>query len=109
MSKKNKNKNEEIEQVVEVTETDVVVEEAPVEAPVEEPVQNTVPEAPMKGVVFGCKKLNVRKEASTDSEVLNIINEKNRVTILSDEGDWYQVKVHGKKGYCLKKFIAIEL
>lgn len=105
MSNKKRNKNEEIEQVVEVTETDVVVEEAPTE----ESVQELVPSVPLEGVVSGCARLNVRKTPSTDAGVVCVINKNDKVEVGQDDyGDWFQVKIADKQGYCLKEYITIK-
>ena len=61
------------------------------------------------GCVVGCKKLNVRKRPSMDSEVMTIILEKDSVKIVStDNPAFYEVITNDKKhGYCKKEYISI--
>lgn len=47
----------------------------------------------------------VREKASTDSEVITKVYEDDEIEILSEEGDWYQVKANGKTGYVSKSLI----
>lgn len=58
------------------------------------------------GIVLEEAKL--RKTASEDSIVLEIIPKKEEVEILEEEENWYKVKYNKIKGYVLKEFIKIE-
>lgn len=64
-----------------------------------------------EGVVTGCEKLFVRKEANKESNSLCIINKGSEVKINSAESteDFYKVcTAAGVEGYCMKKFISIK-
>ena len=102
MSKKNYDKTETVEQVEQV--------EIPVETPVEtEPVEPVKPE-PIEGTV-GCEKLNVRSDATVDSEPVGVINRDSKVFIYEDESteEFYKVcTATGLEGYCMKKFISVQ-
>lgn len=63
------------------------------------------------GIVTGCKKLNVRKEPSSHSEVVCIIDENTEVILesLVLHNGFYKVNtVHGAEGYCMEKYIKIK-
>lgn len=114
----NKNTNEEviknqisIDEVVNepVIENNDVVNELVIENNVEnvnEEVESSI------GIVTGCKKLYVRKEANKDSTALCIINEKEEVKVNLDDStteDFYKVCTSsGIEGYCMKKYITIK-
>lgn len=73
----------------------------------DEPEQNTVtPEG-----IVDCEKLYVRKEATTNSEPITIINKSEEVSIDLNESteDFYKVHtVSGIEGYCMKKYINVK-
>ena len=114
--------NREEEVIEEVPVQEEVVEEVPVqeevieEVPVQEevieevPVQEEVVEEPInsKGVVI-CGRLNVRKEASKNSEILTVVPKDLIMTIcdLNASEDFYKVLFGDIEGYCMKKFIKI--
>lgn len=65
----------------------------------------------VKGVVSGCKMLNVRKESSKESDVITILNEDSEVQIDESEtsDEFYKIVTPtGVEGYCMKKFIIIK-
>ena len=100
MSKKNYNKTETVEQV------ENPIEETPIET---EPIEPAKPE-PIEGTV-GCEKLNVRSDATIDSEPVGIINRDSKVFIYEDESteEFYKVcTATGLEGYCMKKFISVQ-
>ena len=51
--------------------------------------------------------LRLRKEESTSSEVLDLLDENDKVEIISENGDWYKVKANGKVGYVSKEYIKL--
>ena len=59
------------------------------------------------GTVVG-SNLRVRKEESTTSEVIELLDENDKVEILGESGEWYKVKVNNKVGYVSKKFIKTQ-
>lgn len=62
-----------------------------------------------KGFVNGCIKLNVRTNPTIDSEVVEIINESDEVTIKDAVDEWYSVTTKdGNEGYCMSKFITVK-
>ncbi len=51
-------------------------------------------------------KLNVRKSASTSSEIVNTLSKGTYITLISKSGNWYYVEyADGKYGYCHKVYI----
>ena len=100
MSKKNYNKTETVEQV------ENPIEETPIET---EPIEPAKPE-PIEGTV-GCEKLNVRSDATVDSEPVGVIARDSKVFIYEDESteEFYKVcTATGLEGYCMKKFISVQ-
>lgn len=55
------------------------------------------------GIVAGCEKLNVRKAASKDSEILAVIDAGTKVIIDGEEENFYKLD----NGYVMKDFITI--
>lgn len=85
--------------------------EAAEETTVEEPVEEMKELVPIFGVVTGCSRLNVRKEAKKDADVVTIVNAGAKLVIDTDckSKKWYKVTTKdGKDGYCMKEFITID-
>ena len=51
--------------------------------------------------------LNLRKEASTDSDIVAQISIGEECELIEDEGDWYQVKYNDYTGYISKEYAEI--
>ena len=51
--------------------------------------------------------LFLRKEASTSSEALGYYRNGVSVTLLEKKGDWYKVKVDGKTGYMMARYLKV--
>jgi len=66
------------------------------------------PKKIIRGIVI-CDKLNVRKEANKDSEILTVIPKDLVLTICDVDlsSDFYKVLIGEIEGYCMKNFIAI--
>ncbi len=108
--------NEPVEEVNnEVMDNQVTIDEVVAEEPVEaventEVVEEAVKPATTIGVVSGCGKLNVRKEADIEAEKVTVISQGTQVTVNLAESteDFYRIMtIDGKVGYCMKKFITI--
>lgn len=57
--------------------------------------------------VVNTEELNLRKEASTNSEAIDGLVKGDEVNIISEENDdWYEVTVDGQKGYVSKQYIT---
>ena len=98
MSKKN------YDETVEQVETPI--DETPIETEHVEPAKSE----PIEGTV-NCEKLNVRSDATIDSEPVGIINRDSKVFIYEDESteEFYKVcTATGLEGYCMKKFISVQ-
>ena len=112
-----KNKKTEILENEETVE-DNTLEEAPIISssetvesvePIEEPVAEEKTE--IIGFVEGCDKLNVRKEANKESDIVCIIDKLTELIIDSDNStdEFFKVTtLSGIDGYCMKKFIKIK-
>lgn len=55
--------------------------------------------------VVTASSLNMRKKASTESQVVKVLREGDKVTITDTSGSWYKVKVGGSVGYVSKNYI----
>lgn len=90
--------------------------EAAAEGIVKEEVVETTPEKVepeidvLPGVVYNCKKLNVRKKPDLEAKVLKILNENDEVEVIdgTDTKDFYEIKLGKTTGYCMKKYIKIK-
>ena len=51
--------------------------------------------------------LNVRATASTDSNVVGVVHQGEKVTIKDSTGNWYKISCNGKSGYVWKKYINL--
>lgn len=91
-------------------EVDVLAEEKIEELAVEPEV---VPEPQsVVGVVTDCAKLNVRKAPSTDAEIVCVLMINTEVMVDKNEStdDFYKICTGaGVEGFCMKKFINIEV
>lgn len=64
---------------------------------------------PLKGIVTGCVKLNVRKGPNKGMPSVSIINESDEVTITDTLTGWYKVTTkEGIVGFCMGQFIEIK-
>ena len=52
--------------------------------------------------------VRIRESASTNSEVLGVLDVNDVVEILGQEGDWYKINFKGTIGYVSKSFISTE-
>ena len=94
-------------------EEETVEEEQPLEG------QTTIPEVEPEvladeirkfGKITGCKKLNVRKLPSRDSEIISELVEGSEIMIDDNESTALFYKIcteHGIEGYCMKQFIKV--
>ena len=63
------------------------------------------------GVVCNCEKLNIRKYASKDSEVLTIVDAGTELLIDSSKStaNFYKVcTASGIEGYCMEEFVEVD-
>lgn len=56
--------------------------------------------------VISSGNLNIRQEASTDSEVIGILTNHNACELLEDAGDWYKVTSGKVTGYVNKQYLV---
>lgn len=49
--------------------------------------------------------LNIRSKASSESSVVTVAHQGDKVTIKGTSGSWYKVSINGKTGYAAKKYI----
>ena len=56
--------------------------------------------------VISSGNLNIRQEASTDSEVVGILTNHNACELLEDAGEWYKVTSGKVTGYVNKQYLV---
>ena len=49
----------------------------------------------------------MREAADKDAKAVTVLATGKEITVLGEEGDWYQVKVDDKEGYVVKKYITV--
>ena len=52
--------------------------------------------------------LKLRKEGSTESTVLELLNNGQKLEVIEQSGDWYKVKVNNITGFVHKDYIKIQ-
>ena len=52
--------------------------------------------------------LRLRKDKSTSSEILKLLDENTEVEIISEDGDWCKIKSENKVGYVSKQYIKVK-
>lgn len=95
--------------------TRVAASAAPVTSavkPMEETVETvTLPET-VDGVVVNCAKLNVRENATVDSNVVCVLDVMSEIEIdvsKSTENWFYIYSATGAEGYCMKQYIEAHM
>lgn len=104
MSRRNYNNYNKISKPIEtpIIESDEIIIEEGLDMPKKNPVF---------GVVSNCKRLNIRKEPSKDSEILCDIIALTELEIDIDKStdDWYKVfNADGIEGFCMKRFVELK-
>lgn len=77
-------------------------------AEVIEPIEEVKTHA---GVVYNCEKLNIRKSASKDSDVVTIVDAGSELLIDSAKSTYNFYKVctaSGIEGYCMAEFVKVD-
>lgn len=59
-------------------------------------------------VIVNTDTLKLRKEASTDSATLELLNNGEKLEYIEESGNWYKVKVRGITGYVSKDYTKLE-
>ena len=96
-----------------ISTTPAVVEQTKVDTtPAIDVIDNTPPAPiePIDGIVSGCKRLNVRKEASLTGEIVCEVAVGTTLMIDQSEStdEWFKVYAEtGVEGYCMKNFVTI--
>ena len=94
-------------------EEETVEEDQPLEG--QTTIREVEPEVPAAEIrtiakITGCKKLNVRKIPSRDSEIISELLEGSEIMIDDNESTALFYKIcteHGIEGYCMKQFIKV--
>ena len=101
MSKHETNKKEIVEETAEVTVEEILEE-----------TTNEVVKEPVIGIVTGCDKLRVRAKASTDSDIVTVVDAGSELHIIDGENasaDFFKVTTEvGIDGFVMRKFVTIK-
>ena len=82
--------------------------------PIDETAEVIEPIEPVKthtGVVYNCEKLNIRKSASKDSDVVAVVDAGSELLIDSAKSTYNFYKVctaSGIEGYCMAEYVKID-
>ena len=60
-----------------------------------------------KTVEITTETLNLRKEPTTDSDIVALISIGDECEVLGEEGDWYKVKYEDYTGYISKEYAKV--
>ena len=63
------------------------------------------------GIVVDCFKLNIRREATLSSDIVNVVpvNTKLVIDVENSTASWYAVLLDGgKRGFAMKQFVKIK-
>ena len=61
-----------------------------------------------KNVEITTETLNLRKEASTESNIVAQISIGDECEVIGEDGDWYKVYVTDGTGYMMKQYLSEE-
>lgn len=61
-----------------------------------------------KTLTVNTDTLKLRKEASTESTILELLNYGEKLEYIEDAGDWYKVKIKGITGYVHKDYVKVK-
>lgn len=61
-----------------------------------------------KTLTVNTDTLKLRKEASTDSTTIELLNNGEKLEYIEETGDWYKVKVKGMTGYVHKDYVKAD-
>ena len=51
--------------------------------------------------------IRIRKQPNTTSDILEVVDKDEKVTIVEDKGEWVKVSYKDVEGYCMKKYLKI--
>lgn len=57
--------------------------------------------------IVSTETLNMRSGPSTNSSIVKLLNEGEKIEIISEEGNWYKIKSGEKEGYVSKDFVQV--
>lgn len=61
-----------------------------------------------KTLTVNTDTLKLRKEASTNSTILELLNYGEKLQYIEESGDWYKVKIRGITGYVHKDYVKVK-
>lgn len=73
----------------------------------EDEIENFAKENVKKVAKVQAETLRVRKKASTDSKIVTLVSEDDKLKVKNQSGDWIKVKVDGETGYVSKDYAKV--
>ena len=70
-------------------------------------IENFAKENVKKVAKVQIETLRVRKKASTDSKIVTLVSEDDKLKVKNQSGDWVKVKVDGETGYVSKDYAKV--
>ena len=70
-------------------------------------IENFAKENVKKVAKVQTETLRVRKKASTDSKIVTLVSEDDKLKVKNQSGDWVKVKVDGETGYVSKDYAKV--
>ena len=81
-------------------------EKLPTQSEVKKEAQEESKEEETNIIKYTSEKVNLRKSASSDGEIIKTISKNTKVTVNGTEGDWSKVTVNGETGYISSKYLS---
>lgn len=78
-----------------------------IESVTEQEADTAIVEEPVMAVVINCTRLNVRKAGNLNSEILTVIENGEKVTVIKQNKDWTKIEINGVTGFVMNGYISI--
>lgn len=82
-----------------------VVASEPAQKIAQDPTPEEPPAVPLGYV--SANELNLRSEPNRDCDIVQKYTKGQEVEVISEDGDWYQVRIDGQEGYMLKEYVVV--
>lgn len=107
-----KSEGEEMAKYYRDQQADNNVYENPIVEEPKAPAKKTIVEEKLEGVVSNCERLNIRKDASTNAEIVNVVDKGEVLDVkkIPETPEWVKVKAKSAKtwNYAMGAFIDIK-
>ena len=101
----NKNKNEIIENVVEIVQQENINTNIPIENQIEEQVEYAV-NIPISVVKYTTTGVNLREKPNLDSKIIRVLPINTKINVIESESEWLEVKEEEHTYYIYSKYVS---